>query len=296
MNGGPPPAIAKPAREGGLDRLRSARRLSFTLVFTLVSGAAGAAAADTPFPAELAPPPSAEALAKIPDFGRKLLALRSYLRAGSRLPDRWSWSAAQIAAFEKTPEHEALAAEVAAVGAHFAACNHGYTLYVHAKVRSLDVQIEHWNSNESVGVAAGEIGEAWAAKFGAQDGAADKNELAEMQRWLVSFKGSRQANIAAPGLSLHGRARAIDFQIQSGGKIVAAADSRQIEPVWRAEQWDRRLLASVVAAGPSFFGPLTSPDEPWHFDYDPARRPADRTEAVSLPDDTPGCVAANGKT
>lgn len=283
-----------------MDRLRSALRFVLVLVVMLVSGdpGAGAEVADVPSPAELAPPPSAEALAKIPDFGRKLLALRSYLRAGSRLPDRWSWSDAQIAAFEKTPEHEALAAEVAAVGAHFAACNPGHALYVHAKVRSLDVQIEHWNANESVGVAAAEIAQAWAAEFGGHDGAPGKSQPSDMRRWLVSFKGSATANIAAPGLSPHGRARAIDFQIQSGGSIIAGADSRQIDTVWRAEKWDLRLLASVVAAGPSFYGPLTSPDEPWHFDYDPARRPADRTQKkyVAGPDEGPTCHADKQKT
>ena len=38
----------------------------------------------------LAPPPSSEALAQIPDPGRRLLALRSYLRYGPKIAERWS--------------------------------------------------------------------------------------------------------------------------------------------------------------------------------------------------------------
>lgn len=242
----------------------------------------------------LAPPPADKALERIPDFGRKLLALRSYMRAGAHLADRWSWSDGQIADFEGSPEHKALLAEVAAVGAHFTACNPGYALFVNSKVRSLDVQIEHWNTNESVGVAAGEIASAWASQFAAAQKPPDADELAQTPRWLAGFKGTRTANIAAPGLSPHGRARAIDFQVMRAGTIVAGADSGQIGTVWRADHWDQRLLASVIAAGPSFFGPLASPDEPWHFDYDPARRSADRRQmddaanSVYGPDCGPG--------
>jgi hypothetical protein len=71
----------------------------------------------------LAPPPSAEALVRIPDPGRKLLALRSYLRSGAELPKRWSWTAEEIKAFEGSPEQKALLAEIDAVKAHFKAAN-----------------------------------------------------------------------------------------------------------------------------------------------------------------------------
>jgi hypothetical protein len=33
--------------------------------------------------------------------------------------------------------------------------------------------------------------------------------------------------------------------------------------------WDQKLKASVEAAGPSFTGPMTNPDKPWHYDYAP---------------------------
>ena len=49
----------------------------------------------------------AEALARIECTGRKLLALRSYLRSSAHLTERWSWTEAQIAAYQGSHEHQA---------------------------------------------------------------------------------------------------------------------------------------------------------------------------------------------
>src|SRR5690606_40713120 len=37
---------------------------------------------------------------------RRLLAVRSYLRAGPQLPEKWSWTAQQIEAFEISPDYQ----------------------------------------------------------------------------------------------------------------------------------------------------------------------------------------------
>lgn len=230
-------------------------------------------AAETASPAvaleEIAPEITRQALSQIPDAGRRILALRSYVRAGKGLVARWSWTADQIAAYQGSPEQRALLAEIEAVRIHFAAVNPGYTLYVNTKVRSLDDQIRNWNTNGSVGTAGAEILDAWMKKFGGGKQPPDAASLDAQRVWLSSFTSSKRANVAAPGLTLHGQARAIDFQVMKDGKIHAGADSRQVETVWRAEQWDGKLNASIVAAGPSFTGPLQSPDEPWHYDYVP---------------------------
>src|SRR5262245_32624353 len=70
--------------------------------------------------AELVPMPANQALSEIPDLGRKLLALRNYLRAGTRLVKRWSWTKEDIKAFQTSKEQQLLLDEVAAVSAHFA--------------------------------------------------------------------------------------------------------------------------------------------------------------------------------
>lgn len=218
---------------------------------------------------ELAVQPSVAALAQIPDTGRRLLALRSYVRAGSRLPERWSWTEEQIAAFQGSTEQKVLLDEVAAVSARFAQSNPGYAIYANTKVRSLDVQVVNWNRNDSVGAAAEEILAAWTEAFGSATEWPEGMTEEKVRRWLSGFSGHRQSNIAAPGLTPHGQAHAIDFQVMKDGAIIAGADSRQIETVWRAEKWDVRLKDAMTAAGPSFSGPLTSPDEPWHYNYAP---------------------------
>lgn len=245
------------------------RTRASALLLVLAAGLAAvspAAAADDALAVAvaLAPPPSSEALARIPDDGRRLLALRSYLRAGSGLAARWSWSAEEIRAFEGSDAHKTLLSAIAAVNDHFAAANPGHALYVHAAVRSLDTQIEHWNTNDSVGAAAAELMAAWSAQFG--NGAAAPSADA-VKRFLTGFAGTARPSIAAPGLSLHGRAQAVDFQVSANGVIVAPAATAKIDSVWRAEGWDQKLKASIEAAGPMFHGPLTSPDEPWHYDY-----------------------------
>ncbi len=219
--------------------------------------------------ADLTPAIAEGAIRDIEEPARKLLALRSYLRAGKGLSDRWSWTEEEIAAFQGSPEQAALLEEIDRIKTHFAEQNPGYELYTNTRVRSLDVQIEHWNENESVSVAAQELLAALQTEFlSAEDEPLDRDRLSH---WLRGFRNTERAHLAAPGLTRHGRAHAIDFQIKKDGSIYAGADSDKIDAVWRAEGWDKALKTSTLAAGPSFTGPLTSPDEPWHYDYDPLR-------------------------
>jgi len=248
---------------------------ALALLSLLLVGPARAAAADDAVTleavlAKIAPPPSSEALEQIPDPGRKLLALRSYVRDGPKIADRWSWTTERIAAFEDSPEQRALLAEIEAVNEAFEAANPGYALYVHGTVRSLDDQLASWNKNASVGSGADELLAAYTATFGDDGLEPDKIDPDALADWLRSFVPAQRANLAAPGLTRHGRAGAIDFQVMKDGSIYAGADSQQVETVWRAEGWDEKLKASIEAAGPSFTGPLTNPDEPWHYDYAPA--------------------------
>lgn len=229
--------------------------------------------------AETFPMKVRETLDEIPDPGRRLLALRSYLRAGSKLEERWSWSEAEIEAFQGSAAQQALLDEVGAISRHFAEHNPGYEIYVNTNVRSLEVQLKNWNENESVGAAGNEILLAWIDEFGTNAESTDHPDKGVLSKWLRHFKGEQRAHLAAPGLTLHGRGHAIDFQISQDGKLIAEADSGQIEAVWRAEGWDEKLKDSIAAAGPSFSGPLKSPDEPWHYNYDP-----DATEEVNRND------------
>lgn len=216
------------------------------------------------------PPFVMTALEQIEGDGRKLLAIRSYLRIGKNLDERWSWTDAEIEAFQHSREHELLTNEIEAIKKHFAQNNEGFTLYIHSKIRSLDRQISMWNTNKSVESAASAILAAWTEARMEEITTANSEENREAIDWLKSYSPDPRPTLAAPGLTRHGRASAIDFQIMKNGEIIAGANSAQIKTIWQAEGWDERLIQSIKAAGPSFKGPLKRPYEPWHFDYFPS--------------------------
>ncbi len=210
------------------------------------------------------PSQPASAVRGIDGLPRQLLALRSYLRAGD-VGERWSWTDAEIAAYEQSPAHEEALAALAWAQARFAERNPGYSLYVNTRVRSLDTQLERWNTNASVGVAAEAM-----ARAAAEACAAAPSTFAE---WVRGWRPDPPANLAAPGLSAHGQARAFDFQVMQGEVLVAGTDSRRIDADWVEGGWARRL-AEVMAESPAFEGPLRSPREPWHYAYAPAEGPS----------------------
>lgn len=82
-----------------------------------------------------------------------------------------------------------------------------------------------------------------------------------------SFRGPvEKLLVAAPGLSAHGTGRAIDFRIHdSSGKILHGAGGAAN---WRSSGFAAKLK-SAMSVAPHFHGPLTSPDEPWHYFFDP---------------------------
>lgn len=208
------------------------------------------------------------ALGRIEGDGRELLAARSYLRAGAGLVERWSWTDSEIAAYRDSDEARAALAELEAIKTRFAERNPGYTLYVNAEVRSLDVQIARWNENDSVRVAADELLRATVGELARYPAAPTAASTARFAAWLRAWRPARPPLLAAPGLSPHGRSRAFDFQVQQGAVLIAGADAAHIDTVWDGAGWTRKL-AEAVAGSAQFRGPLASPREPWHYEYVP---------------------------
>jgi len=99
-------------------------------------------------------PRVAEALARIDGTGRRLLALRSYLRSGDRLAERWSWTQQQIASSRGRRAPRSSRPRSTALREAFTRDNPGSKLWVNPQVRSLDRQLESWNSNDTVAAAA----------------------------------------------------------------------------------------------------------------------------------------------
>ncbi len=208
------------------------------------------------------------ALTRIDGDGRKLLAARGYLRGGSGIATRWSWSDEQIVAYQGSDEYRAALAEIDKIKARFAELNPGYTLYVNTDVRSLDVQIARWNENASVAAAADALQHDATRALAAYPARPDRAALKRFSAWLTAWHAPAPPTLAAPGLSPHGQARAFDFQIQQEATLVAGTDSRIIATVWDSGGWTNKL-AAAVAISSHFRGPLTAPREPWHYEYVP---------------------------
>jgi hypothetical protein len=217
-------------------------------------------------------PRVSQTVVRIEGVDRRLLALRAYLRAGSGLAQRWSWTADEIAAFGQSAESRAIQAQIEQVRQAFTAANPGFELWVNPQVRSLDTQLMNWNSNTSVGRAAARLLVDFREWLSSAEVMAktpvDVQKAAE--KFLTAYVPEPIPTLAAPGLSPHGQMRAIDFQIRKDGKTVAGPVSATIKTVWDASGWTEKLKAAVRAGSTHFTGPLESPREPWHYTYSPA--------------------------
>jgi hypothetical protein len=214
-------------------------------------------------------PEQREALGRIPEEGRRLLALRGYLRAGGDVMSRWAWSRERIEGYEKSPEYAAALAEVGKVRKEFETANPGYTLRVNTTVRSLDEQLSKWNETESI-KRAGEELLARAREEAAGPSYVEPPSASDVRRFENFLRGSTTRatpTLAVPGLSPHGQARAFDFQVMRGPQLIAGPSG--VEGAWDKAGWTLKLQEAVVRASTKFTGPLASPREPWHYDYKP---------------------------
>jgi hypothetical protein len=217
--------------------------------------------------AQQLPVQAADGLRHVADPSRQLLAARGYLRAGQDLSSRWSWSADEIRDFESSQEHRDLLAAIATVRQRFEAANPGYSLYANTQARSLDLQLQRWNTNAAVGVVANRLHDAAMRELaaGSYPARPDAAALRRFAEFLKAWRPSAAAPLAAPGLSLHGRSRAIDFQIVHDGRIIAPTEVAKVQSVWERQGWARKLAAAMRDT--RFIGPLRSPNEPWHYEY-----------------------------
>lgn len=215
------------------------------------------------------PEKTAEALRRIDGTPRRLLAARAYLRAGDSLRSRWSWTAEEIKEHARSREYRALLAETEKVRLRFEAQNPGYSLYVNTEARSLELQLARFNANRSVGRVAASLHRQALAELGKSgyDSPDQADDVERFKRFLAGWRPPTAAPLAAPGISRHGQLRAIDFQIVKDGALVAHTETATVKRNWDAPGWTDRLQAA--AKGSSFRGPLQSPYEPWHYEYDP---------------------------
>ena len=219
------------------------------------------------------PPFAKEALQRVGGQPRQLLAVRGYIRADREIAARWSWSAQEIRTYEASAEYRELLAAIAAVRARFEAQNPGYSLYANTTARSLDQQLQRWNSNLSVGIIAARLQSAAQEELAGKEYPAhpDAKSTLRFANFLREWRPSPwAAPLAVPGLSLHGRSRAIDFQIVRNGRIIGPTEIAKVRSIWEKQGWARKLATAM--RGTRFVGPLQSPNEPWHYEYTPDAR------------------------
>jgi len=212
-----------------------------------------------------------ETLDAINGTGRQLLAMRAYVRNEAILDERWSWNEVQIAAYAESPEKLRLDAAIARVRCHFESANPAHTLYVNENIRSLDEQIKKWNRSETIKKSADYMLETFRAEVAAAKfpKAGSTEGMTAFRNLLVSFKPIPTPSLAAPGLSLHGRMRAVDFQVMAGDRLVAGTEISSVVETWETSGWKAQLQAAVNEADVGFAGPLKNPNEPWHYDFRP---------------------------
>ena len=212
-----------------------------------------------------------DALRRINDTGRRLLALRGYLRSESSIASKWSWSMEEIERYKTTNEFRNALSEVENVRKKFETLNPGYSLHVNTDVRSLEAQLKNWNETKSVQVAAEDLLGAAGREISRPPykTVPDQKSLASFERFLKNYKVISTPTVAVPGLSPHGQLRAFDFQIKQGDKIIAGTNVAVIKDVWDGQGWTEKLRVAVTVASRKLTGPLASPREPWHYTYTP---------------------------
>lgn len=215
------------------------------------------------------PPQPRDALRSINAEGAQLLALRGYLRADTTLTARWSWTRQQIADYERSDNYQQLLAAIADVDRRFKADNPGYSLFANTQVRSLDLQLERWNSNPGVARAAQLMHESVQEELVRRHypQAPDAQSTQRFVAFLRALPPRAPVPLAVPGLSLHGQLRAVDFQIRQGSQTIAGPVVATVATVWERGGWADKLAHAVDTTRGVFAGPLKSPDEPWHYEY-----------------------------
>jgi hypothetical protein len=213
-----------------------------------------------------------EMLAQINDSDKRHLAMTYYLRAGKTISSRWSWTNEQIKHYEKSAEFSAALTEIKRIAIAFSAANPRHVVFANTEVRSLEEQVRRWQIVRSIDVAAGQLRSAALRELAKDSYVANPDDASSkrFRDFLIAWRASPAPTLAAPGLSLHGRGRAFDFQILDlNGRTVAGTDTATIRANWDNPGWTKKLANAVHTTSKNFVGPLAAPREPWHYEYRP---------------------------
>lgn len=216
------------------------------------------------------------ALINIPRLDRKLLAVRQYIRytdvKKKKIWESWAWSDSEIEEWYKSDAYKKASKLIDAIKSKFNASNSGYRLKVSKKVRTLEQQIYLWNISDQV-LSLGMDLKTKVSKEIDKSGysaTAGRDDAEKLRKYLAQVQLKSKLMLAVPGLSDHGHGNAYDFVIEdTSGKRMAGAAGSWISTWDWPNGWTKKLKDAVDAAGDGRFkGPLKSPYEPWHYEYD----------------------------
>ncbi|MDB4985354.1 MAG: hypothetical protein JWN04_532 [Myxococcaceae bacterium] len=195
----------------------------------------------------------------------QLLAVRRYLRMGGRaVQASWAWTPEESDRQRRGGAVSGLYDQAGKVQTNFAADNPGFTLIV-SPLRSLERQVVGWNRNNTVQQAGTTLLQNMLRVLeGAAYPVAPAGE--STTRFTSCLRASRvvpEPSSAAPGTSDHGQARAVDFVVTNGRRVVAGTETAHIIPFWKREGWEAKLIHAT--RGTLLVGPLQKPYEPWHW-------------------------------
>lgn len=199
----------------------------------------------------------------------QLLALRRYLRMERKhahsVHSHWAWTPEQAKALSTSGLAKVLMEEAAKVQKAFARSNSGYVLAM-SPIRSLQRQVRRWNQNGTVQRAAKGLYEEMTKELSNEHYPEPLPTATSVAAFATVLRGARvspEPSSAAPGTSDHGQLRAVDFVVLRGGTLIAGTETAHIQGRWKADGWERKLIAAT--AGTKLVGPLKMPYEPWHW-------------------------------
>lgn len=192
----------------------------------------------------------------------KLLALRRYLRlGGTKVVARWAWTAEETLAKSKEGTTKLLYDEAAKVQTKFAEQNSACSLTV-SPLRDLRKQVGLWNKNNTVQQAGERLVKDMQAvlKGASYPEPPTPISVANFKKKLQFAAVTPEPTSAAPGLSDHGQARAVDFVVSKSGAVVATTESGSVKTVWRGkEQWEAKLIKGGQGLGREAQGAAPQP-------------------------------------
>lgn len=209
------------------------------------------------------------ALKGIDDIGKRLLALKYYLKRRGAIRNSWAWTRAQALRYKRSKDYSRSISELMTLRKVFEEMNPGYSLRVNTDIRGVGDQVDLWNRTSSVEASSKSLLEKTVKELAdtTWPETPDKRALSRFQGFLAKTKIPIVPTVAVPGFSQHGQLRAFDIVILSGDRIVAGTDAGSVRSVWDASGWTKKLKEAIDSANIHFSGPLHSPYEPWHYEF-----------------------------